>query len=351
MRNICIISETINQGQLVKGEVLMKWRIRIAIVSLCLIMLMLNGCGLFSLKDDLSPEERVSTSAAKTLEVLHGVETIVAMTLSAGNVEQATPDSTEPEKTQAPTNTPVENQAQTATTTIAPSATRSIPVVSVSMNTNCRTGPNVVFDLLGILSVGKEAEVVARSADGSYWVIRNPSGSGTCWLWGYYATVDGPLANLPVWDPPPTPTAQATITPTSTPTKTPTLTLTSTPVPSTYKTGPLSITQTYMADFDEGIMIIGSASDLWFEAVTSTQKYLSPQNGARFAIWGSSAPGMYDCLNASLSTARIPISSAPVGTYVCYLTNQGRPGTFRVNGLSSDVMQILSVGFTTWNTP
>lgn len=98
MRNICIISETINQGQLMKGEVLMKWRIRIAIVSLCLIMLMLNGCGLFSLKDDLSPEERVSTSAAKTLEVLHGVETIVAMTLSAGNVEQATPDSTEPEK-------------------------------------------------------------------------------------------------------------------------------------------------------------------------------------------------------------------------------------------------------------
>ena len=89
-----------------------------------------------------------------------------------------------------------------------------------------------------------------------------------------------------------------------------------------------------MADFDEGIMIIGSASDLWFEAVTSTQKYLSPQNGARFVVWGSSAPGMYDCLNASLSTARIPISSAPVGTYVCYLTNQGRPGTFRVNGLS-----------------
>jgi hypothetical protein len=60
---------------------------------------------------------------------------------------------------------------------------------------------------------------------------------------------------------------------------------------------------------------------------------------------------MYDCLGASLSTTRFPIGSAPVGTYVCYRTNEGRPGAFRVNELTSDAMQILKIGFTTWNAP
>jgi len=90
---------------------------------------------------------------------------------------------------------------------------------------------------------------------------------------------------------------------------------------------------------------------LKFEADTATAKFLTPQNGASIVIWGTFAPGMYDCLAAGLSTTRIPISSAPVGTYVCYMTNGGCPGAFRVNEITSDAVQVLKIGFTTWNAP
>jgi hypothetical protein len=37
-------------------------------------------------------------------------------------------------------------------------------------------------------------------------VIKNPDASGTCWLWGMYATVEGNTEYLPEMTPPPTPT-------------------------------------------------------------------------------------------------------------------------------------------------
>jgi uncharacterized protein YgiM (DUF1202 family) len=87
--------------------------------------------------------------------------------------------------------------------------------LTVSVATNCRVGPGKAYDRVSILYTNKTAKVVARNADSTYWVIENPSGSGTCWLWGYYATVSGPKDKVPVYTPPPTPTP----TPTPAPTK------------------------------------------------------------------------------------------------------------------------------------
>lgn len=315
---------------------------RIASICLLFSLLLLSSCGLIASQEELSVQDQAATSVAETLAPISAAETIVALTLTARE-EVATPTETLVEV--IPTDTPTEPTIDQPTPTTAFTATLSVPMVEVSVNTNCRTGPGIVYDLISALLIGQEAEVVARSADGAYWVIRNPTGSGTCWLWGFYATVQGPTAGLPVWDPPPTPTLEATITPTAT------ITPSNTPAPTTYKTGPLEITQTWGADLDEGVIISGATRDLKFEADTATAKFLTPQNGATIAIWGTSAPGMYDCLNASLSSTRIPIGSAPVGTYVCYLTNQGRPGAFRVNELTSDALQVLKIGFTTWNAP
>lgn len=322
----------------------MKFRYWIAIIGLFSLLLM-SGCGLFSSEEELSVQDQANTSVAATLEALHGVETIVAMTLDAGETDDGAQEATEAVEPPTPTpeEVPTETPPDAPTETESFTATPSVPMVSVSVNTNCRTGPGIIYDRVSALLVGQEAEVVARSGDGAYWVIRNPGGSGTCWLWGFYATVEGPTAGLPVWDPPPTPTPEATITPTPTPTNT--------PAPTTYKTGLLEISQTWGADLDEGVITVNSTHDLWFEAVTATEKYLTPRNGASIVIWGPSAPGMYDCLGASLSTTRIPIGSAPVGTYVCYQTNEGRPGVFRVNELTAGVPQVLKIGFTTWNAP
>jgi hypothetical protein len=81
------------------------------------------------------------------------------------------------------------------------------PTVSVSVGTNCRTGPGEPYDIVGMLNVGETAEVIGRNEYGDTWIIRLPSNpSVTCWLWGNYATVSGDTSGLTVYSVPPTPT-------------------------------------------------------------------------------------------------------------------------------------------------
>jgi hypothetical protein len=98
---------------------------------------------------------------------------------------------------------------------ITPTFTQSVPMVFVSLDTNCRTGPGVNYDYLTALLVGEKAEVVGKytSVSPTYWVIKK--GSITCWLWGKYATLEGDANSLPEMVPPPSP-----IPPTNTPTAT-----------------------------------------------------------------------------------------------------------------------------------
>jgi hypothetical protein len=89
------------------------------------------------------------------------------------------------------------------------------PMVSVSYRTNCRKGPGVQYEYIGALLVGEQAEVVGVSWNGRYWVIKNPSQPGECWLWGGYANVTGDTSGLPRLFPPPRPTPTPTPTPIS----------------------------------------------------------------------------------------------------------------------------------------
>ncbi|MBL8050610.1 MAG: hypothetical protein JNM46_05255 [Anaerolineales bacterium] len=104
------------------------------------------------------------------------------------------------------------------TATPGASPTPSVPTVSVSTNTNCRTGPGLVYDLLGGLNVGQTAEIVGKNSSTGYWIIKLPNSATICWLFPQYATVSGNTANLPEYPVPPTPTPTKTSTPTSTPT-------------------------------------------------------------------------------------------------------------------------------------
>ena len=102
---------------------------------------------------------------------------------------------------------PTETPEPTDTPTITPTPTPSVPMVSVSVNTNCRTGPGTVYDLVGGLLVGESAEIVALSSVSNYVIIELPDGSGReCWLWMQYGTQTGDTTGLPVLAPPPTPT-------------------------------------------------------------------------------------------------------------------------------------------------
>jgi uncharacterized protein YgiM (DUF1202 family) len=84
--------------------------------------------------------------------------------------------------------------------------TPTVPMVSVSVATNCRSGPGNQYSILEVLAVGQSAQLVGQNTQIGYWIIQLSSASGTCWLWNQYATATGNTSGLPLVSPPPTPT-------------------------------------------------------------------------------------------------------------------------------------------------
>jgi hypothetical protein len=146
-----------------------------------------------------------ATSVAQTLAVIIQSTQQTAFTSLTPTSEVAT--STE-------TFTPV-YPSQTATGTLTATSiftpTPFLPQISVSIPTNCRTGPGSAYPMVGALLVGKTVQVYARDPTGTFWYIENPDSPGQfCWVWGQYATITGLTYILPMYTPPPTPTATAT---------------------------------------------------------------------------------------------------------------------------------------------
>jgi hypothetical protein len=81
--------------------------------------------------------------------------------------------------------------------------------MSVSEDTNCRSGPGVEYLFQGVLRAGDLAEVIGRSPDPGYWYVSGAElPKEGCWLWGEFATVNGEVEALPVLTPAPSPTPQ-----------------------------------------------------------------------------------------------------------------------------------------------
>jgi len=118
---------------------------------------------------------------------------------------------------------------------------------------------------------------------------------------------------------------------------------------SIYRAGPLEIPQTWQADFDSGQVGEGTA-DIWFHAVTGTERYIEPRNGAQIGIYaGGGGMSEATCSATPKSGNRIPIASAPRGTRICYVTSDGRNGFFRVRQDVGASPGTLDVRFRTWN--
>jgi hypothetical protein len=121
---------------------------------------------------------------------------------------------------------------------------------------------------------------------------------------------------------------------------------TPTPVPEVYEAETMTIDSSYHFDLDDGDSTADSSSrDAQYEAVSDVEQYLKPVNGATFKKWGGSAPSYNDCDDASLSSNKIPMGDIPVGTWVCYETNEGRIGRFEVEGKTT---YTWTIDFRTW---
>ncbi|MBC8333106.1 MAG: hypothetical protein H8E28_14085 [Anaerolineae bacterium] len=151
-----------------------------------------------------------ATPAAEVVIADAVQQTFIAQTVEAASRPSDTPQPA------PPTETPLPEVVEAPSETPLPpeSPTPGVPMVGVSVDTNCRYGPGKTYDQLGFLTVGEETEVIARDPSGYYWYVRNPDRpGGYCWLWGEYATVVGDTSTLPIYTPPPTPTPTFTATP------------------------------------------------------------------------------------------------------------------------------------------
>lgn len=135
----------------------------------------------------------VSTQVA---QMVAGTETAQADLANQATASQAALSTETPQFTFTASTVP------TSTFTFTP----TVPMVTVSVATNCRSGPGNQYSILGVLATGQSAQVVGQNTQSGYWIIQWPSTGGTCWLWNQYATTTGNTSGLPLVNPPPTPT-------------------------------------------------------------------------------------------------------------------------------------------------
>jgi len=147
---------------------------KLLVFLLILIAFLLLACG--------PDAEAIATGIAQTQQIA-ALETAAA---GGGGAEEG----------QAPAAESVE-----ATFTPAP----AIAYVTVSQNTNCRSGPSVDYSVLATINAGQQVEVL-KTFSNEYVLVKNPSGEGDCWLFLQYAdTTDFGAFNLPAATQPPTP--------------------------------------------------------------------------------------------------------------------------------------------------
>jgi hypothetical protein len=64
---------------------------------------------------------------------------------------------------------------------------------------NCRFGPGISYAIVGFLVLGRQAEIIGRNEDSSWWYVRNPSDPSTsCWLSAEFIETVGDVQSLPV---------------------------------------------------------------------------------------------------------------------------------------------------------
>ena len=111
-----------------------------------------------------------------------------------------TPTSGSPASTPVPIETLLNLESPTITPTSTPSVFLAAPK---DQPVNCRFGPGTAYTVIGALVVGRQAEMIGRNQDSTWWYVRNPSDpSVSCWLSAEFVEVVGDVQSLPVVNPP-----------------------------------------------------------------------------------------------------------------------------------------------------
>jgi hypothetical protein len=118
--------------------------------------------------------------------------------------------------------------------------------------------------------------------------------------------------------------------------------------------GTLVIPQTFIADLDQGVIVSNplGPSDVWFDAESATDWFLSPTGGS-IAVMGTVAPGFSGCSTARFSTTPIRMNTLAAGLYLCARTDQERFVEMRVVAIPvpqpPGIDPTLTLSLTTYN--
>ena len=104
----------------------------------------------------------------------------------------------------SPTLVSIETLLAIDTPTIAPTSTPNLLLASPKdQPVNCRFGPGTQYAVAGALNLGRQAEIIGKNEDSSWWYVRNPSDPSTlCWLSAGVTDTVGNVDALPVVEPP-----------------------------------------------------------------------------------------------------------------------------------------------------
>jgi hypothetical protein len=119
--------------------------------------------------------------------------------------------------------------------------------------------------------------------------------------------------------------------------------------PTVRASGLLEIPQTWTVDLDSGSLGPASGADIYYEVDVNWSHNLVFLGPAKLF---TRPPTFEDCRNAQMDSPTVPINSLSLGTFFCYVTDEGRFGYLEYAGSDStpDAGK-LYLEFTTWNNP
>lgn len=195
-------------------------------------------------------------------------------------------------------------------------------------------------------SVEISIDMVAPQTPGTYqgnWKLSNSAGA----LFGI-----GPNSDAPFWvrimvagSQASTATAPVEFTTTANPTNQ----ATPTPTPQGQISGEVSLLPGDTLDLDTLVLNDGN-TDLAYQVDASRYHWLKPQDTGLIGVYGSLEPTEAECQLASMSSAPIAAESLSAGTYLCYLTSEGRFGRALFETLNPDNFN-LTMYLLTWALP
>lgn len=112
--------------------------------------------------------------------------------------------------------------------------------------------------------------------------------------------------------------------------------------------GTVKLRQTHTVDLDTGRTGAGTASDIWFQAQTATDRSLAPYRGGRLSYIGTTKPSLADCKARNYSSTAVPISRLQAGHYACVKTNSGRYSIVSIRQAAGASPGTLVFDYETW---